>query len=580
MPGFEEYYEEELRYLREAGQEFAEAFPDRARYLNLTTLEDRDPYVERLFEGFAFLSGRIRQKLDDDFPEFARNLLEMIDPLFLRAIPSLCMVEFRFQESLLARPHVLPPGTTLLTNPVGREMTVCRFRTTKPVRLMPVRLENVEAVHHASLGDGMRFDFRIDAAAELVPEDWGELPVYLHGERPLAYFLHEFLTAKVAQVFLEVPGQAAAIGGPELLTPGGFGEDENLLPPIDSSFEGSRFLLEFFAFDEKFRFVNFDLRPLSGRVLGENFTLKVHFREGLPEGRRFGTPNFRLHASPAVNLFPLRAEPIVLDQHHFEYSVTPEANRRTETYEVVGITGVDKATGRHHPYHKFSDFRVPAVAKGAAEGYFQARQEPNAKGRWTTYLTLGRYGERNTFEEEYLSVEILAFQNGVPREDMTEGALSSATPDFPAFAEFSNFTRPTPPIYPPKYEHSLWYLLAHLNMNFRSLCQPDVLKEVLSLYDWTRSAPNRKILDGVVSATARKRHFPLGSQLTAGTEVVVEVRDEAFAEGGERLLFGRVLLEFLSQYTSINHRVSLRLIQVPSGRETEFQPRDGRCHPL
>lgn len=48
------YFDAEMRYLREAGKEFAEAFPDRAAQLNLDKAGARDPYVERLFEGFAF----------------------------------------------------------------------------------------------------------------------------------------------------------------------------------------------------------------------------------------------------------------------------------------------------------------------------------------------------------------------------------------------------------------------------------------------------------------------------------------------------------------------------------------------
>ncbi|ERT10208.1 hypothetical protein O185_26465 [Photorhabdus temperata J3] len=45
------YYEAEMRYLREAGKEFAKAYPDRAAMLNLDRVGTRDPYVERLFEG-------------------------------------------------------------------------------------------------------------------------------------------------------------------------------------------------------------------------------------------------------------------------------------------------------------------------------------------------------------------------------------------------------------------------------------------------------------------------------------------------------------------------------------------------
>ena len=66
------YYQDELRYLREVGPEFARANPEIARLLS-----DRgsDPDVERLLEGVAFLCGRIRQKLDDELPEFTANMM-------------------------------------------------------------------------------------------------------------------------------------------------------------------------------------------------------------------------------------------------------------------------------------------------------------------------------------------------------------------------------------------------------------------------------------------------------------------------------------------------------------------------
>lgn len=87
------YYEEEMRYLKEAGLEFSKAHPDRAAMLNLDRVGTRDPYVERLFEGFAFLTGRIRQKLDDDFPELTEGLVNMLWPHYLRMIPSLTVLE-------------------------------------------------------------------------------------------------------------------------------------------------------------------------------------------------------------------------------------------------------------------------------------------------------------------------------------------------------------------------------------------------------------------------------------------------------------------------------------------------------
>ena len=49
--------------LREVGAEFAREFPKIAARLGLEGMEVADPYVERLLEGFAFLTARIQLKL-------------------------------------------------------------------------------------------------------------------------------------------------------------------------------------------------------------------------------------------------------------------------------------------------------------------------------------------------------------------------------------------------------------------------------------------------------------------------------------------------------------------------------------
>ncbi len=72
------YYDAEMRYLLEAGEEFARAHPEQAAMLNLDKAGARDPFVERLFEGFAFLMGRMREKLDDDLPELTEGVVSLL----------------------------------------------------------------------------------------------------------------------------------------------------------------------------------------------------------------------------------------------------------------------------------------------------------------------------------------------------------------------------------------------------------------------------------------------------------------------------------------------------------------------
>ena len=47
----------------------------------------RRPHVERLIEAFAYLTARIRTKLDDEFPEITASLLSVLYPHYLAPSP-------------------------------------------------------------------------------------------------------------------------------------------------------------------------------------------------------------------------------------------------------------------------------------------------------------------------------------------------------------------------------------------------------------------------------------------------------------------------------------------------------------
>src|SRR5690606_23591598 len=74
---YEDYFLQELSSLRELGREFAEYHPRLAPFLSA---EAQDPDVERLLEGFAFLGARLRQTIEDEFPELSHSLLRVLWP--------------------------------------------------------------------------------------------------------------------------------------------------------------------------------------------------------------------------------------------------------------------------------------------------------------------------------------------------------------------------------------------------------------------------------------------------------------------------------------------------------------------
>src|SRR6516162_11356393 len=92
------YYNRELSYLRRHAARFAEAHPKVAARLRLGPDGSEDPHVERLLQGFAYLTARVRHKLDDEFPEVTQAILGVLYPHYLAPIPSFAIVQLDLDE--------------------------------------------------------------------------------------------------------------------------------------------------------------------------------------------------------------------------------------------------------------------------------------------------------------------------------------------------------------------------------------------------------------------------------------------------------------------------------------------------
>ena len=107
------YYSQELQHVREMGGEFAKAYPKVAARLGLESFECADPYVERLLEGFSFLSARVQMKIDAEFPRFTQHLAELVYPHYLAPTPSMTIVEIQpdMTHPALHEGVAIPRGT-------------------------------------------------------------------------------------------------------------------------------------------------------------------------------------------------------------------------------------------------------------------------------------------------------------------------------------------------------------------------------------------------------------------------------------------------------------------------------------
>jgi type VI secretion system protein ImpG len=601
------YYDRELSYIRRLAAGFAEAHPKIAARLRLGPESSEDPHVERLIEAFAYLTARIRYKLDDDFPELTEALLGVLYPHYQAPLPSMAITQFELdpKQTELTTGYVVPRHSQLETEPI--QGLPVRFRTCYPVTVWPIDVElatlsqppftapatpaSPQAVGVLRLalqcrGQSMTF-------AQLAP---GSLRFFLKGQAQHVELLYELLFNHTVEVALaNRPNDAAPVLlETECIQPVGFAADEGLLPYTARSFPGYRLLSEYFAFRPKFLF--FDLTGLTAEALQrigprlEVYLFLNRFASDLQANVSADT--FRLGCTPIVNLYRHRAEPIRLTQGEYEYRVVPDARRPLahEVYAVerVSATGPDSTTVEYRPFfsleHAAGDEAAPVFwhaarrpAESSAPGgdpgtevflsLVDLRQSPAATAGWTVNV-----------ETTCLSRDVpqrLPYGGDQPRLQLAAGGGP--------ISRIACLTPPTRTLRPTLRQGTLWRLVSHLSLGHLSLVDHDdkalALREILKLYDFVDSAEIRKMIDGIERVDSRRVvgrvRGPRMDAFCQGVEIALRF-DPAKFTGGGLFLFAAVLERFLALYCSVNSFT--KLVARVKGQEGELRrwpPRAG-----
>jgi len=580
----EKYYEEELRYLYESGREFARTHPDRARFLNIDAVSDRDPYVERLFEGFAFLTGRIREKLDDSFPELTEGLVNLLWPLFQQEIPALSIVEFKPRKGFLQESRILERGAELLSNPVGPESAICTFTTTQDVTLNPISLYNVNTRVDTHNRATLTFHFQVSPGVPWQNLSLSPLRLYIHAEMPTALTLHRLLTRHVINAEIAVDGDRGrySMNAREVVTPGGLTADEALMPVDSRTFWGYALLLEYFVFPEKFHF--FDLHGCTTVPImdpsPERFSISLTFDTNIPPNTPFNLDTFRLHCAPVVNLFKKDTEPVITTGMATEYQVIADSmclNSFT-THSIISVEGADRSTGEQNKYIPFHSFK--ALGNKRLRTY-TSHYRPGFDGRRELFIALGgEHLDSGDIREENLSIEAWVSNGVLPREEIHEGDISKPGAGFPDYIMFSNITRPSLPSKPPGSDEYLWVFLSHLSATYASFGSADILKAFLRLYEWSHTEGRARRIEAISEVTYRPIESLVGGSILRGIEFTIAIQEGNFQDCDDLHIFAEVLKTFLSQYISINSFLDLVVVTKPSGRQMQWSSLRGVKWPI
>lgn len=628
-PRLLEYYERELRYIREIGGEFASQFPKIAGRLGIDSFECADPYVERLLEAFAFLAARVQLKVDSQFPQLTQYLLESIYPHYLAPTPSMAVVKLipNLREGSLSGGFVVPRGTALRGHLGKKQITACEYRTAHEVTLWPLEIVKAEyAVSGAELSDvkvkgakstkaKLTLHLRTTAGLTFSQLALQSIPLFICGNDEIAVRIYEQLVSS-ATALLARPKErpspwSQVIDEEDFIRPLGFDDDQALLPYGPRSFQGYRLLHEYFAFSSRFLFVEFrHLAPVVTRCTGSDLELIVLFdKVDMPLEGLIDASRFALFCSPIINLFPRKADRIQLSDMQHEYHVVPDRTRPMdlEVHTVAKVVG----TGSHAESEQ--EFR-PLYASDEYRdlknqtAYYAINRKPRVlssrqrvQGTRTSYIGSEVFlslvdAEEGPFRTQLkqLAVNLLCTNRDLPLhmvvgQSTTDFTVQSGAP-VEAVRCIAGPTAPRPSFIHSRDHGSVaWRLINHLSLNYLSLTDSDDkqgaagLRELLMLYSDLSDSPSKILISGVRSVKSKSitRPLPVAGPISfgRGVEVILTCDESAFAGTGAFLL-GAVLEKFFAKYVSINSFTETVLKTVQRGEIKRWPVRIGRRHVL
>lgn len=615
-PRLLDYYNRELSYMRELGQEFAQEHPKIAGRLGIKGMEVSDPFVERLLEGFALLTGRIQLKMDAEFPRFSQRLLELIYPHYLAPTPSMGIVRMHpgKADSGITGPFLVPRHTLLRAPISPGQVTACQFRTAHDVELLPISIQQAWVEGKASdvripqsnkkVASSLHLSFASVDNRPISKAGFDRLPIYIGGPLERALFILELICGRRVAAALQWSegGKEQQIWlSPDQIEGMGFDADEALIPYGAQGFSGYRVLQEFFACPDRYRFFNIKgLGPLLHRISGSQFRLVLHFDRPATELEKLiDEHSFHLFCTPVINLFPKRGDRIDISMAHFEHHLLGDRTRPLD-YEVYSVSAIHGFSANNTEIQTFLPIyeTLGSLQQTDSQAYFSLRREPRK---------LSEVAKRHGPRTGYIGSEI--FAQLVDRQDTPyPQALNRIAPDMlctnrdlalliSASGErdlqlavsapvkqvelVTNLTRPAPAI---AEMRATWRLLSHLQLNYQTLTDSSpeegakVMRELLNLYALLSQQDGMQQADSVSSMRVSPMHVraPQPGPILFGRGVEIQVViDQSKFGGSSPWLFGAVLERFLSRHVSINCATRLKMDTLQHGSFATWPTRMG-----
>lgn len=573
---YTKYYQYELDKLKKLGIEFSKRYPSLAPMLGSAS---SDPDVERLLEGVAFLTSLLHQKLDDDFPEFIHSLADMLFPHYLRPIPSCTMMAFYPKNSLKER-FLIKKGTSIASKMIDEQK--CFFRTTFDVATYPLNIRKSYYHKETSKKGKIIVDFAFEGFTVGAFND--DIVLYLGDTYTEASELFRVMMHDVEKVKIKNDENSKVFNG-NIIKASGFEPDNKLFTYPRRSFEGYRYFQEYFIFPSKFLFVRIEgIKEFIKSSESETFTLEFILKDGKEYQYDINENSLRLFCSPAINLFEMETEPILRDHRVEKYRIRATTNNNTgvDIYSINDVTGMEYGTLTKRTFSSFENFNA-SYDEEQESVYKILREKSPVTGKTELFISFIQdfNGAKPMDVKETISIKTTC-TNGEAASGLRMGDVMFSTDNSPERLDFKNISNITASVEAPLEKRMIWRILSHLFINIETICSKNNLKEILKLYvfatdrDKARVSSNMMRINAIEEVTLLPEDRLLKGVLIRGQKIAIKIKSDHFASRGDMYIFGVILDEFFSAYSSINSYTMLEMTDTVTGEVLRWPPRLGQ----
>lgn len=574
---FKDYFHDELAYIKSLAETNADELP---HLIDLFANASHDPDMMKLFESFAFLTAKTREKIEDAFPELTQNLLAKVFPLPLRALPSTTIMQFTPLDKSVTQ--LIPQDSCIKCNKKIEQNGIIRdeiylFQTCRDILISPIKINYVD-VAHSQLGTQITLTLMWNGATN-IDMNLDKLHIFLGTNQDSAQLLKLWFNEYLTHISLLSDDKWITLN--ELKVNQFMNKEDCILPVESEQFWRLQLISEYFSLPHVNDFITLEMNEIikTSLMKQEQIQLRFSFNHVFPNQYSLNKSQFLLNCVPAINLFDEKEHDVPFTMHYLLdipdnkqfHSIT---NLYSSTIKRQGESSVNKSvfylpatqfspnyhiSSEHHLFYsillKYDVIQQPQVLIS----FINSVGQPNIKLR----------DEHFTFHYKCLN----RYTKFLEIND-----INDITSDIPCQLDIKNITKPSDHINELIDSNVHWNLLSHLSLSALFLSHKDVVQNVLDDFNFYTHIHHGGIMsrdkriNGIVSTATKQIDWIVGTKLVRGFELSVVLDSDYFSHVGEMYNFGRLLAHVFAFCITEDSFLKVNIIDQNENETWSFDP--------